>query len=76
MSKVTLEPSEEIWGILHLPTNKFIRIKTKCGWTGRGPAIRAWQVSQEYEKFGDYSDFVAVNLTEAFYRLQQMGEQQ
>lgn len=76
MSKVQLEEAAAVYGIYHLETGKFVKLGPKVGWNNVSGCKRSMQVHFEGFKFNEQDSFVVVNLTEAFYRLQQMGEQQ
>lgn len=69
MSKKQIEEAAGVWGVLHIPTGKFVKFGVKCGWSGASGAKRAFQVHMGV-KFADCPDFKAVCLSEAYYRLE------
>lgn len=75
MTKNALCEAPAVWGIIYKPKNVFVSFGAKCGWNGSGPAIRAFQVHNEYKKFQDFPDFAVVNLSKLYYEAQKKDEE-
>jgi hypothetical protein len=71
-----------IYGILDTETNEFVSYNSKCAWSKVGNAKNAFALHSDiYDKFAeqfvkvkfdDQSRFVIVDLTEAYFRLDEL----